>query len=147
MLPFAWSGKHNAVIAQQIDEYARSFKLRIVYLYPDRGLAAYLFQSAESAVFSGTLNCNFTQVACGPAYPNQWLSGLKPYELARPSDPLPNARFVLLFADVPVAPSVTQESSAARDALTRAHACRRWEQPGFEIHVCEIDAVAQVASP
>jgi hypothetical protein len=139
LLPFIWSGRHIADVAQQVDEYARSFKLPIAYLYTDRGLAgAALFESTESAVVSGTRHCIFKYASCSSAYRNQWLSGLKPYELMLPTDSLPTQRFVLLFADVPLAPSVIEESINARQALKRARECRQWEQPGFVIHVCEI---------
>lgn len=145
LLPFAWSGRHSAEIAAQIDEYARSFQLPILYLHPDPGPGPpFLFESAASAVFSGTLRCRFADATCSSAYQNRWLSGLKPYRLVRVSDGLPSERFVLLFADVPNAPSVAHVSSMARDALARAQVCRRWEQSNFTVHVCHIPPSPQV---
>ncbi len=140
---FVSGARYTAEVAQEVDQYARSFASPILYVYPDTGPAPYdIFQSAESAVFKGTLYCIFIPSACGSAYQNRFLSlTLRPYQMFGAAERLPaRARFVLIFADVPETPSVTQQNSMLQHALLRAERCRMWTQSRHTIHVCLIRA-------
>ena len=137
---FVLGARQTAETAQRVDQYARSFGLPILYVYPDHGPARYdLFQSAESAVFKGTANFSFVQQLPNREYQDAIFSlVLPPYLMVGDSEPLPESTaFVLIFADVQGAPSVSR-SASVRGALAHGKSCRQWEQSRHTIHVCLI---------
>jgi hypothetical protein len=140
---FVSGAREAAEVAEDVDQYARSFGLPIVYVYPDHGPAPFdIFQSAESAVFKGTANFSFVQQSPNREYQEGIFSlMLPPYRMIGDSESLAGSTaFVLIFADVLGGPGVSADPGV-QEALARRRSCRQWEQSRHRIHVCVIPTV------
>lgn len=132
----------NAEMAAQVDAYAKSFGLPILYAYRTTGPDSYnLFQSAESAAFKGVQSgqgvCSYG--VCTAEERAELLALVVPgYEMVGEPKALPSGRFVLLFADIIGRTYISRDNAIVAGALKRASACRAWVSGGFGIHVCHI---------
>lgn len=131
---------HTAQVATAVDQYARSFRLPILYAFPEYHPVAYdMFQSAESAAFKGVQYCAFG--TCTEEMRRELLSRVvSPYEMVGQPAALPSTAYVLLTADVPEAPVMAKKNAPVKEALGRARSCRHWQQFRHAIRVCLIPA-------
>ena len=132
----------SSEVALEVDRYARSFGLPVLYVYSERCPDCYnLFQSAESAAFKGVqLHQGVCSAGdCTPADQSSLISlVVSPYRMIGEPETLPTTPFVLLFANVEGGADISRNNPVVARVLRWSRGCREWKVPGFQIHVCAI---------
>lgn len=149
-LPATVSGaRASAKVALEVDQYARSFGLPILYVYLEHGPDAYnMFQSAESAAFKGVqLHAGICSSGDCTLSEQSGLISLvvSPYRMVGEPKAIPTTPLVLLFANPEGGIDISRENPVVAQAVRWSTACREWEVTGwgwevtsFQIHVCRI---------
>jgi hypothetical protein len=134
--------QNAAAVAGEIDRFARSYDLPILYVFAQHGKNTNrIIHSAPSAAFKGVEYCWFRVAGnCPEQERNRWLSPLvSPYRMVGEPRALPRGPFVLMISDIiGEKPSMAQENAIVAEALLRSRGCKVWDSYEFVIRICEI---------